>query len=112
MVYGTSATVQSLVWGTAKANAPTGVTSALQSATDYINAKLNIRSELTGDEKPAQFESIANQLAAGILQEQRDPKQESQRTVMGKQMLKDYMDESHGVSRGESYHMGYVDPNA
>lgn len=112
MVYGTSTTVQSLVWGSAKANAPVGVTSALQSATDYINFKLNIKTELTGDDLPTAFESIANQLAAGILQEQRDPSNESQRTIMGKQMLEDFKDETSFSTRGESYHMGYIDPNA
>jgi hypothetical protein len=111
MAYGSATTVQELVWGTAKANTPAGVTSALSSATDYINAKLNIRTELTGDDKPTIFDNIANQLAAGMLQEQRDPRQESQRTVMGKAMLKDYMDDTTHKTRGESYHMGYVDPN-
>ena len=108
MVYGTAATVETLVYGTAKAVTPTGVTSALQSATDFINAKLNIRVELTGDNLPTQFESIANQLAAGMLQEQRDPRGESQRTVMGKQMLDDYKDDSNSTTRGESYHMRFV----
>jgi len=111
MAYGTASTVQELVWGAAKANTPAGVTSALASATDFINAKLNIRTELTGDDLPTIFDSIANQIAAGILQEQRDPRQESQRTVMGKQLLRDYMDETTTKTRGRSYHMGYVDPN-
>lgn len=108
MVYGTAATVESLVYGAAKANTPAGVTSALQSATDYINSKLNIRTELTGDDEPVAFESIANQLAAGMLQEQRDPRSESQRTVMGKQMLQDYMDDTTSSVRGESYHIRFV----
>ena len=107
MVYGTAATVETLVYGTAKAVTPTGVTSALQSATDFINSKLNIRLELTGDDKPIKFESIANQLAAGMLQEQRDPRAESQRTIMGKQMLDDFMDQTTS-SRGESYHIRFV----
>ena len=107
MVYGTAATVETLVYGTAKAVTPTGVTSALQSATDFINVKLNIRTELTGDNLPVAFESIANQIAAGMLQEQRDPRAESQRTIMGKQMLDDYMDQSTS-SRGESYHIRFV----
>jgi hypothetical protein len=108
MVYGVAADVQELVWGAAKANTPAGVTTALESATSQINIGLNIRTELTGDDKPAEFDSIANNLAAGILQEQRDPRQESQRTVMGKQMLKDYKDQTSSKSRGESYHMRYV----
>ena len=107
MVYGTAATVETLVYGTAKAVTPTGVTSALQSATDFINVKLNLRTELTGDNLPVAFESIANQIAAGMLQEQRDPRAESQRTIMGKQMLDDYMDQSTS-SRGESYHIRFV----
>ena len=107
MVYGTAATVETLVYGTAKAVTPTGVTSALQSATDFINVKLNLRVELTGDNLPVAFESIANQIAAGMLQEQRDPRAESQRTIMGKQMLDDYMDQSTS-SRGESYHIRFV----
>jgi len=107
MVYGTAATVETLVYGTAKAVTPTGVTSALQSATDFINVKLNLRTELTGDNLPVAFESIANQIAAGMLQEQRDPRSESQRTIMGKQMLDDYMDQSTS-SRGESYHIRFV----
>ena len=111
MVYGTAATVETLVYGTAKATTPTGVTSALQSATDFINAKLNIRLELTGDDLPAAFESIANQIAAGILQEQRDPRAESQRSIMGKQMLMDYKDDSNSTTRGESYHMRFVQPD-
>ena len=111
MAYGTADTVQKLVWGAAKANTPEGVTSSLQSATDFINGKLNIKDTLTGDNLPAIFDSIANQLAAGMLQEQRDPRQESQRTIMGKQMLKDYMDDSTSETRGESYHMRFVDPN-
>ena len=56
---------------------------------------------------PEAFESIANQIAAGMLQEQRDPRAESQRTIMGKQMLDDYMDQSTS-SRGESYHIRFV----
>jgi hypothetical protein len=108
MVYGTASTVETLVYGTAKANTPAGVTSALQSATDFINAKLNIRLELTGDDLPIAFESIANQLAAGILQEQRDPRSESQRTIMGKQMLEDFKDQTTSGVRGESYHIRFV----
>ena len=111
MVYGNATDVQELVWGAAKANTPAGVTTALETATDYINGTLNIRVELTGDDLPTIFTSIANQLAAGMLQEQRDPRQESQRTIMGKQLLKDFMDSSTTKTRGESYHMGYVDPN-
>lgn len=107
MVYGTAATVETLVYGTAKAVTPTGVTSALQSATDYINVKLNLREELTGDNEPVAFESIANQIAAGMLQEQRDPRSESQRTIMGKQMLDDFMDQTTSI-RGESYHIRFV----
>jgi hypothetical protein len=107
MVYGTAATVETLVYGTAKAVTPTGVTSALQSATDFINVKLNLRTELTGDDKPVAFESIANQIAAGMLQEQRDPRSESQRTIMGKQMLDDFMDQTTSI-RGESYHIRFV----
>lgn len=108
MVYGTAATVETLVYGSAKANTPAGVTSALQTATDYINGKLNIRVELTGDDEPVAFESIANQIAAGILQEQRDPRSESQRSIMGKQMLDDYMDDTTSSVRGESYHIRFV----
>ena len=107
MVYGTAATVETLVYGTAKAVTPTGVTSALQSATDFINVKLNLRTELTGDNLPVAFESIANQIAAGMLQEQRDPRAESQRTIMGKQMLDDFMDQTTSI-RGESYHIRFV----
>jgi hypothetical protein len=109
MVYGTASTVETLVYGTAKATTPAGVTSALQTATDYINAKLNIRVELTGDDLPVAFESIANQLAAGILQEQRDPRSESQRTIMGKQMLDDFRDDTTSSVRGESYHIRFVE---
>jgi len=80
----------------------------LQAASDYINGKLNIRVELTGDDEPVAFESIANQIAAGILQEQRDPRAESQRTIMGKQMLDDFMDQTTSSVRGESYHIRFV----
>lgn len=110
MAYGNAIDVQELVWGTAKANAPAGVTTALESATSKINIALNIRVELTGDDLPSEFTSIANNLAAGILQEQRDPRQESQRTIMGKQMLNDYRDQTSSKTRGESYHIGYVEP--
>lgn len=110
MAYGTANTVMELVWGSVKANVPSGVTSALISATDIINSKLNIKVELTGDDLPTQFDSIANQLAAGMLQEQRDPKIKSQRTLTGESLLKDYMDDSNSTSRGESYHMRIVEP--
>ena len=43
-----------------------------------------------------------------MLQEQRDPRSESQRTVMGKQMLQDYMDDTTSSVRGESYHIRFV----
>jgi len=110
MSYGSATTVQELVWGAAKANTPASVTSALVSATDYINAKLNIREELTGDDLPTEFTSIANQLAAGMIQEQRDPDNESQRTIMGKELLKEYMDDSNSTTRGQSYHTRIVEP--
>ncbi len=78
----------------------------LSSGSEYL--VITFDAELTGDDEPVQFESIANQLAAGILQEQRDPRAESQRTIMGKQMLDDYMDQSTSTTRGESYHIRFV----
>lgn len=108
MTYGDSTKVQNLVWGSAKAVVPAGVTSALESATALINSKLNLKSELSGADKPARFDDITNQLAAGIIQEQKDPGVKSQSTVRGEQMLQDYMDDTTIKSRGESYHIRFA----
>jgi len=111
MAYGSATTVQELAWGAAKANTPAGVTAALVTATSVINSKFNIKTELTGDALPTIFGVIANILAAGMLQEMKDPDVKSQNTIRGEAMMAEYKDEtSLEDSRGEPYHMGYVQP--
>jgi hypothetical protein len=110
MVYGSATEVQNIVWGSAKSVVPAGITSALTSATNFINSELNIVSELTGDDLPPSLTAIANELAAGIIAEQKDPSKESQPTVRGKAMLQSYKDETSTKSRGESYHIAIVQP--
>ena len=110
MAYGVVATVQELVWGAAKANTPAGVTSSLVTATSIINSKFNIKTELTGDDLPAIFNEMANLLAAGMLQEMKDPEVKSQNTIRGEMLMTEYKDETGGETRGESYHTAYVEP--
>ena len=108
MSYGDATKVQNLVWGSAKSVVPAGVASALESATNYINSELNIATELTGDDKPVRLDAIANELAAGILLEQKEPTEESQATIRGNKMLESYKDETSRKSRGESYHLRFA----
>ena len=110
MAYGTPTTVQELVWGAAKSSVPASVTSALATATIIINSALNIREELTGTDIPTQFDAIANLLAAGILQESRKPEEKAQNTFKGEQLLDEIKDEMTDVSRGEAFHLKFVEP--
>lgn len=110
MVYGVAATVQKLVWGAAKATTPDSVTEALVVSTIIINGELNLRVDLATGDKPAIIDTISNLLAAGIIQEQRKPEEESQNTKRGMELLKNYKDQSVGVTRGEPYHIKIVEP--
>lgn len=110
MAYGVASTVQELVWGAAKANTPAGVTAALVTATAIINSKFNIKTELTGDALPAIFAEMANLLAAGMLQEMKEPETKSQNTLRAEMLMTEYKDETGDVTRGESAHMAYIEP--
>ena len=108
-MYGDATDVQELLWGAARPSVPPAITTALETATDIINDELNIDVELTGNDIPPKFHKIANQLALGILQEQRKPDIESQATKRGMSMLNKYKDDTTETSRGQSYHLSIVD---
>jgi len=110
MAYGTATTVQELVWGAAKSSVPSSVTAALAVATEIINSTLNIKTELTGTDIPVQFNAIANLYAAGIIQEARKPEEKAQNTFKAEELLNLIKDEMTDVSRGEAYHMRFVEP--
>lgn len=110
MAYGSAVTVQELIWGTAKANTPAGVTAALVGATDLINSEFNIKTELTGDDLPSIFTSMANFLAAGMIQENKEPDVKSQYTMRAETLMQKYRDQTGSKSRGEPNHMAYVEP--
>jgi len=110
MAYGSATSVQELTWGAAKSTVPASVTAALAVATEIINSTLNIQKELTGTDKPAQFDSIANLFASGILQEARKPEEKAQNTFKAEKLLDLIKDEMTDVSRGEAYHIRFVEP--
>lgn len=110
MPYGSATTVQELTWGAAKSTIPASVTAALLAATEIIDSELNIREELTGTDKPRAFDSIANLLASGILQEARKPEEKAQNTIKAEKLLENIRDETTEVSRGEPYHIRIVEP--
>ena len=110
MVYGVAATVQKLVWGAAKSTVPDSVTEALVVTTIMINAELNLRKDLAAGDKPATIDAISNLLAAGMIQEQREPKEKSQNTIKGEKLLEKFKDQTTGITRGEPYHIKIVEP--
>jgi hypothetical protein len=109
MAYGVGAEVEKLVWGNTRPTPPAVVATALQAATDIINDNLNIRVELTGNDIPPKFATIAQLLAAGIIQEQRKPEAKSQNTLRGEKLLDGIKDEVTESSSEDSFHLGFLD---
>lgn len=110
MAYGDSTKTQNLAFGGAKTTTPPSVDTALETATVFINGMLNIDKDLTGDSKPSWIDTIANLMAAGILQEQREPDVQSQNSIKANKLLESHMDDVTEVSRGESMYLGYIEP--
>ena len=69
MVYGDTSEVQKLLWVILKASTPANFTSELQVATTRINSVLNLQTDLTT--VPERIKTIAELLAAGLIQEAR-----------------------------------------
>lgn len=110
MAYGDATKVQNLAFGGAKATVPASVATALETATEFINGELNIETELTGTDKPSWIDTIANLMAAGILQEARNPEEQSQNSRKAEKMLELHKSNTDEVSRGEPMHLGYIEP--
>ncbi len=110
MVYGDATKTQNLAFGGAKTTVPASVNTALETATVFIDGMLNIDKELTGTDKPSWIDTIANLMAAGILQEQREPDVQSQNSIKANKLLESHLDDTTEVSRGESMYLGYVEP--
>ncbi len=109
MSYGTGTNVEIKVWGNTRPTPPAAVADALDTATDMIDDAMNNRVELTGDDIPPKYNKCAELLAAGIIQEARKPEVKSQNTVRGEKLLEGLKDESTESSRGDAFHLGFMD---